>query len=163
MLIGTPAHIPRNSDLPSPLNFGRRETRQKRVKNPRLWLSPTGVELQTEELKRISRTWSVQNWEDYLDWFEGGRREAVISTALYQTKIDELEESIFDTHGPSSCTDSREICEQLLSTLPETEALVLRRYSSLTGTHVCGHRLRIKSLAQWHLLYPTESHCPTQT
>lgn len=90
------------------------------------WLNSTGIEIPTSELREISRSWSPEEWEEYLKWYETPQHEKLISSELY----DDLGET--DSSGPfakfnqNGDEESRAVCEGLLRSLPAREAQVLR-------------------------------------
>jgi DNA-directed RNA polymerase specialized sigma subunit len=112
--------------------------KEKRKKFERPWLNATGVEIPTVDLRPMTHSWNSATWEDYLTWYETGRREALIQPVIYDKTCDEQFESIFEQFAQDSSSENREKCEQVLSLLPGLEALVLRRYflSGLTEVEI---------------------------
>jgi DNA-directed RNA polymerase specialized sigma subunit len=102
--------------------------KQLKKKYHRPWLNATGVEIPTADLKPIVRDWSASTWEAYLKWYEHGRKDALVSPEAYAILGDEQTESIFEQFAQNSSQEVRRLCEQVLSLLPDIEALVLRRY-----------------------------------
>jgi len=94
----------------------------------RPWLTSTGVEIPTADLKPISRTWGIETWGKYLRWYQGARREKLIRPTLYDKSGDELTENIFEEFSQDSSQENRDLCEHVLARLPSLEALVLRRH-----------------------------------
>ena len=50
-----------------------------KTKLDRPWLTASQVEIPLAELKEISKTWDEQIWNDYLNWFQSGCSEKLIS------------------------------------------------------------------------------------
>lgn len=100
----------------------------KKKKQYRPWLSPTGVELPTEQLKEVSKTWSLRQWEEYLTWLETGRKDSLVSPVTYAVLGEEHTQSIFEIFDQNPSDEHKAQCEQALSILPELEALALREY-----------------------------------
>ena len=92
----------------------------------RPWLSPSGVAKSTSELKKACRTWDSKTWEDYLAWYQGRRREALVSPSIYTKRGEELTGSIFEGFGQSCSSKTQRLAEQLLRSLPAKDAEVLR-------------------------------------
>lgn len=97
-----------------------------RPKKPKPWLSSTGVEIPTAELKEISKSWDQATWEDYLDWYESSRRDALVAPGVYQKRTEEMTESIFQQFNQNTDPKNRALCERLLGSIPEHEAEVIR-------------------------------------
>ena len=101
----------------------------------RPWLTASGVERSTAELKEISKSWNVQTWGEYLDWFETGRKDKLVSTNLYNSISDSIEKNIFEELGQTNCPVLQSFCDQLLSILPNHQSKILRRYFYEGKTH----------------------------
>ncbi len=99
----------------------------KRNKN-QPWLTPTGVEIPTHELRHICRTWDGVTWEAYLSWFESACHEKLVLTGIFDKICEEQTESIFEQFQQEGGSERRALCEQVLSHLPPMEAEVLRQY-----------------------------------
>jgi len=99
----------------------------KRNKN-QPWLTPTGVEMPTHELRQICVGWDGATWEAYLGWFESACHEKLVLTEIYDKICDEQTESIFEQFQQDGGSEKRALCEQVLSLLPPVEAEVLRLY-----------------------------------
>lgn len=97
-----------------------------RTRKPRPWLTSTGVEIPIDQLKAICKSWDQATWEDYLKWYESGRRDALVSPAVYQKRTEEMTESIFRQFDQNTDPQKRALCEKLLRSIPENEAKVLR-------------------------------------
>ncbi len=95
---------------------------------PTPWLTATGVEIPTARLREIAAGWDLATWEAYLDWYEGGRHESLLHPDSYDSTCEEETESIFEQIAQDSSDENRECCERILTSLPELEAEVLRRY-----------------------------------
>ena len=100
----------------------------KKKKHFRPWLTPTGVEIPTAELRIISASWDRVMWNAYLDWYANSRREALIHPTIYDWICEEHSESLFEQLAQDSSQENRELCERELSSLPPLEAAVLRKY-----------------------------------
>ena len=53
----------------------------------RPWLTASDVERPLSELKEISKSWDEQTWNEYLNWFETGRTDILLSTEIYDTQV----------------------------------------------------------------------------
>jgi RNA polymerase sigma factor (sigma-70 family) len=99
-------------------------TMKKNIERP--WLTGSGVEIPTLELKEINRTWDAKTWEAYLKWYSGTRQEELVTPSLYQEIGEEQFESIFESHAKSETPAKRNLIERLLSQLHGREAEILR-------------------------------------
>lgn len=97
-----------------------------KAKLERPWLTGSGVEISTIELKKICGGWDLVTWEAYLKWYESGRREAIVSSLTYLEICEEQVETIFESLAKSETPAKRKLVKRLLSNLPEREAEVLR-------------------------------------
>lgn len=97
-----------------------------RTKKPRPWLTSTGVEISTAELKEICKSWDQATWESYLGWYESARRDALVAPGVYQKRTEEMTESIFQQFDQNTDPKKRAHCEELLSSIPADEAQVIR-------------------------------------
>ncbi|MBX3039562.1 MAG: sigma-70 family RNA polymerase sigma factor [Bdellovibrionaceae bacterium] len=97
-----------------------------RTKKPRPWLTPTGVEIPTAELKEICTSWDQATWESYLNWYQSPRRDALVCPAVYEKKTEDMTGSIFQQLDHNTDPGKRNQCEQLLQSIPVGEANVLR-------------------------------------
>jgi len=97
---------------------------RKKLNQP--WLTVSGVERPTAELKEISKSWNEQTWIDYLKWFETGRKEKIVSAQLYDTTTDTMEKNIFEELDHKTCPELQNYCDQLLSTLPTLQKKILQ-------------------------------------
>ena len=100
----------------------------KKRKHQQPWLTPTGVEIPTLELRSISRTWSPAMWEAYLAWYETAQSEALFDLGIDQSISNDLTKSIFEKFNQEASQENRDLCEQTLASLPTPEAEVLRLY-----------------------------------
>lgn len=98
-------------------SLGARALRKKK-KLIRPWLTPSGVEISTYELKDIVKEWSAKTWDEYLNWYQSGQSEKLISISLYNKIADEVEDSIFSQYGFDTNYDDIEFCNRLLLSLP---------------------------------------------
>ena len=91
----------------------------------RPWLTGSGVQRSTSELKEISKIWNEQTWNEYLDWFETGRKDKLISPQAYDAIGDTIEKNIFEEFEQESCSELQSFCDRLLSTLPAHQQKIL--------------------------------------
>ena len=94
----------------------------------RPWLTPTGVEIPTADLRVIVQAWTPPLWESYLKWFETGGRESLLPPMAYVAVADEQAETIFAQFAQDCSQDNLRLCERVLALLPALEAGVLRKY-----------------------------------
>ena len=97
------------------------------VKNKlnRPWLTASDVERPLDELKKIAQTWDEQTWNEYLDWFEVGRKDQLVSSTLYHIQGESIEKNIFEEFGYQSCPELRSFCDRLILSLPEIQQQIL--------------------------------------
>lgn len=100
------------------------QTVKKKPSRP--WLTSTGVELPTDELRELSRSWDAPAWESYLNWYESGRRESLLPPEFYDFKCNAMTETVFEQFNQEVSHKNRVLCERLLSSLPGDEAKALR-------------------------------------
>ena len=99
---------------------------RKKINRP--WLTPSEVERPLSELKEISKSWDEQTWNEYLDWFEVGRKDKLVSHFLYNLQGESIEKNIFEEFGYQSCPKLQSFCDQLLAALPNHQREILRLY-----------------------------------
>ena len=99
------------------------------------WLTASAVERPLSELKEISKSWDAQTWNDYLNWFQSGCSEKLISKNVFDRISEEIEKNIFEEFGYQSCPKLQNDCEQLLAALPAHQAQILRLYFYEGRTH----------------------------
>ncbi len=97
-----------------------------RKKLIRPWLTVSGVERSTSELREISKSWDEQTWGEYLDWFETGRKDKIVSPHLYDAIADSIEKNIFEELDQKNCPELRSYCDRLLAELPGHQEFILR-------------------------------------
>lgn len=97
-----------------------------RIKKLRPWLTSTGVEISTAQLKEICKSWDIPTWENYLKWYESGFREKIFPPDLYNDLCDSQTETMFQQFDQSTDPEKRAYCERLLRLIPASEANVLR-------------------------------------
>lgn len=97
---------------------------QKKLMRP--WLTASGVERSTSELKEISKFWNEQTWNEYLDWFEIGRKDKIISPSQYNEIANSIEKNIFEEINQETCSELQSFCDRLLSTLPLHQKKILQ-------------------------------------
>lgn len=126
---------------------------------PKPWLTSTGVEIPTAELKEICKSWDADTWERYLKWYDSGCREKLIHPNLYDEIAERQTESIFQRLCPSSGGPETQLCEELLGSLPALEAEVLRLtyFNGQTERQISAeinrpktnvHRLKVSALSR---------------
>lgn len=98
---------------------------KKKLNRP--WLTSSDVEIPTEKLKEITKSWDQKIWEDYLDWYQSSCQEKIIDPVALTTIGDECEESIFEEFGYDSNYEDQNFCDFLLSNLNPLEAATLRK------------------------------------
>lgn len=106
-----------------------------RKKLVRPWLTASEVEIPLAELKQISKNWGEKTWNEYLNWFQSGCSEKLISKNVFDKISEELEKNIFEEFGYKSCPKLQNYCEQLLAALPAHQAKILRLYFYEGRTH----------------------------
>ncbi len=106
---------------------------RKKVLMP--WLTASDVERPPAELKEISKSWDEQTWNAYLNWYQAGNSEKLISKNVFDKISEELEKNIFEEFGYQSCPKLQDLCEQLLAALPAHQAQILRLYFYEGRTH----------------------------
>ncbi len=93
----------------------------------RPWLTASGVERPLDELKEISKSWDEQTWNEYLNWYQSGNSEKLVSNNVFSKVSEELEKkNIFENFGYQSCPELRSFCDQLLRSVPEFQQQILR-------------------------------------
>lgn len=113
----------------------------------RSWLTGSGVEISTIELREICTSWDAHSWESYLRWYQSGRREALVALSTYQEICEENFESIFESLAKSETPAKRNLIKRMLSQLPEREAEILR------ATYLEG-RTQVEIAAEFRLSQP---------
>lgn len=101
--------------------------RRMKKNTERPWLTSTGVEIDTAELREISKSWSAETWRAYLKWFESGKRERLVQPWIYNKIGDEQTESVFIEFGHDTDPEQQRRCEQLLGHVNQLEAMILRQ------------------------------------
>ena len=97
-----------------------------KTKPNRPWLTPTGVEIPTGQLKEICKSWDRKTWDAYLKWFERPLRARLLTPVIFQKIWEEQAETIFQSFSQNTSYQTSELCERLLASLPPREAKVLR-------------------------------------
>lgn len=99
----------------------------KKKKKPfRPWFTPSDVERPTADLKDICKSWDEQTWADYLNWYESGQSEKIITPSLYTKISEEIDENIFSEFGSETKSSHIELCHELLSALPQFQQKILK-------------------------------------
>lgn len=123
----------------------------------RPWLTSTGVEISTEELKRICKSWDEATWEAYLKWYESALCARLVLPGIYDSICEEMTSSVFEVADQNSDPRKKILCEELLRTLPKSESKVLREiyFGGKTERQVAAvegkgkttvHKLKIKGI-----------------
>ena len=92
----------------------------------RPWLTPTGVEIATIELRSLVKSWDLATWESYLKWYDGPSNESTISQKAFTAICEHQEFSVFELFSQNPSEESLKECTRLLHQLPEIEREVLR-------------------------------------
>lgn len=100
--------------------------RRKRSYAAMPWLNSSAVEISTEDLKEICRTWDLPTWNAYLDWYESPLREKLLKPEIYDKLCEQNDQTIFEQASQSNSDRNRIFCEKLLESLPENEKKILR-------------------------------------
>lgn len=102
------------------------------------WTNPTGVPLSDSELKRVSKTWDLETWEQYLDWYQSPCSETLIDSASYDILCEHRSDTVYEEYGYSLDEALRSYCDDLLKTVPKCERKVLQLhfYEGLTEVEV---------------------------
>ena len=88
-----------------------------KTKLNRPWLTSSDVEIPTEKLKRLSKSWDQNTWEAYLKWYEGNFRELLVRTETYEKLGARQHKTIFEIYGFENCPVLKSFCDHLLSQL----------------------------------------------
>ena len=67
-----------------------------RKKLNRPWLTRTGVEIATVDLKPLIRNWDLATWQSYLKWYDGASNESLISQKAFMAISEHQEFSVFE-------------------------------------------------------------------
>ena len=86
---------------------------------------PSRVEIQTYELKEISKSWDQKTWDEYLNWYQSSQSEKLIGVNLFNKISEDLGENIFSQFGFETNELDSELCRQILSTLPRHHQRIL--------------------------------------
>jgi DNA-directed RNA polymerase specialized sigma subunit len=116
----------------------------KTKREHRPWIQPNGKPVYTSILKRICRRWDAETWEAYLRWYQTPCKEALLRGNGYDIICGNRTEPIYQEFGYEHDELIERLCENLLRSLPKTQASVLRLYyqEGLTELQV-SRRLRI--------------------
>ncbi len=99
-------------------------TQKRKIDRP--WLTATGVEIASDEVRQLSKSWNPETWENYLKWHDTSCREQIVSRLAFEKISDEQIESIFERFAQNPTDDTCAMCEKLLTKLPPLEREVLR-------------------------------------
>lgn len=94
----------------------------------RPWIKSNGKPMTDSELRRASRSWDRDTWEDYLRWYDGSLKECHLSPSLYDRICAERSETIYAEYGYQIDEPVRRHCSARLGSLPKLEAKVLTLY-----------------------------------
>ncbi len=100
--------------------------RRLRNKLNRPWLTPTGVEIATIDLKPLVKNWDLATWESYLDWYDGASTESTISQKAFASICEHQEFTVFELYSQCPSEESLTDSKRLLHQLPELEREVIR-------------------------------------
>jgi len=96
------------------------------TKKDRPWLTASEVERPLNDLKIISKSWDLQTWNAYLNWYEFSRKDKLVTTEHYNSLGESVEKNIFEEFGYKTCSKLQSFCDQLLATLPNHHERILR-------------------------------------
>ncbi len=96
-----------------------------KIKQP--WLTSSGVEIPTDQLKEISKSWDEATWEAYLKWYEGSLREVLVKTEHYEILGERVSQSVFELYGHNSCPQLQSYCDHILKLLSPEQESILRK------------------------------------
>ena len=110
----------------------------------RPWLNSNEKPICDSTLKRISKNWDADTWEDYLTWFQTPCKEALLRGRGYALKCEEMTETVYREYGHEHDELIAKYVDGLLGSLPKNQATVLRLYyfEGLTERQV-SRRMRI--------------------
>ena len=97
-----------------------------KTKINRAWLTSTEVEIPTEQLKQISKSWDRSTWEAYLKWYEGSFREVLVKTEHYEILGERVSQSVFELYGHNKCPQLQSFCDRILSLVSIEQETILR-------------------------------------
>lgn len=83
-------------------------------------------QLTEQEIREASRSWSTQEWEQYLRSLEVGLKES--QPTLHEISHSALEANIFDVLGPSCSEETSQLIEKLVAELSEKKRFVIEKY-----------------------------------
>ncbi|MFN3698025.1 MAG: hypothetical protein ACK4VO_11345 [Pseudobdellovibrio sp.] len=98
-----------------------------KIKLNQPWLTSSGVEIPTDQLKEISKSWDEATWEAYLKWYEGSFREVLVKPEHYEILGERVSHSVFDLYGHNTCPQLQSYCDQILKLLSPEQETVLRK------------------------------------
>jgi RNA polymerase sigma factor (sigma-70 family) len=81
------------------------------------WLDQNNKPLSDDLLKIVSKSWSSETWEKYLNWCETPLREAQIHHTAYEDMADKMNKSIFEEMSYESSESKKLLIKQLLKKL----------------------------------------------
>lgn len=98
-----------------------------KIKTNRPWLTSSDVEIPTEQLMQISKSWDETTWDAYLKWYEGSFREVLVKSEHYEILGERVSQSVFELYGHNSCPQLQSYCDQILKLLSPEQETVLRK------------------------------------
>lgn len=98
-----------------------------KTKLNRPWLTLSDVEIPTDQLKEISKSWDEATWEAYLKWYEGSLREVLVKTEHYEILGERVSQSVFELYGHNNCPQLQSYCDHILKLLSPEQESILRK------------------------------------
>lgn len=132
---------------------------RKNTKAIRPWLKPDGSEVPTKELREIAKAWDRPTWDAYLKWYASSLKEKHVHPYRYDIRLDELRQSMFDEMDHSTKQAKANLCERLLSNLPEHQQSVVKLhfFSGLPDVQIGLHINRSRAATQRQRIQALES------
>lgn len=121
------------------------------MKSKRPWLTSTGVEIPTKELREISARWDRSTWEEYLKWYESVRIESLLPPDIFLKRAERMTKSALQLLDHNTDQRKRILCERLLASIPPDESKVLRHvyFEGRTIREIAAIEKTAKSTVQW--------------
>jgi hypothetical protein len=98
-----------------------------KTKLNRPWLTLSDVEIPTDQLKEISKSWDEATWEAYLKWYEGSFREVLVKPEHYEILGERVSQSVFELYGHNNCPQLQSLCDRILNLISTEQATILRK------------------------------------
>jgi len=98
-----------------------------KIKTNQPWLTSSSVEIPTDQLKEISKSWNEVTWESYLKWYEGSFREVLVKPEHYEILGERVSQSLFELYGHNNCPKLQSYCDQILKLISSEQETILRK------------------------------------